>query len=63
MVSSIMSSMAQYKVISGMLEGKNVGDIISDAELEGLNIQALIDGEHISAQLSKSSKTSDDTKE
>jgi len=63
MVSSIMSSMAQYKVISGMLEGKKVGDIVSDAELEGLNIQALIDGEHISTQSSKSSKTSDDTKE
>ena len=63
MVSSIMSSMAQYKVISGMLEGKNVGDIISDAELEGLNIQALIDAEHISTQANKSSKTSDDTKE
>jgi hypothetical protein len=55
--------MAQYKVISGMLEGKNVGDIISDAELEGLNIQALIDAEHISTQANKSSKTSDDTKE
>jgi hypothetical protein len=55
--------MAQYKVISGMLEGKKVGDIVSDAELEGLNIQALIDGEHISTQSSKSLKTSDDTKE
>jgi len=63
MVSSIMSSMAQYKVISGMLEGKKVGDIVSDAELEGLNIQALIDGEHISTQSSKSLKTSEDTKE
>lgn len=39
--------MAQYKVISSRLTDLNEGDIVSDADLSGLNVQALIDGQHL----------------
>ena len=39
--------MAQYKVISGNLAGRQPGDVISDDDLATANVSALIEGEHI----------------
>jgi len=53
-----MSGMAQYKVVSAKLSGKNPGDLISDDELVGVNVDALIEGGHI-APASKNKKNDD----
>lgn len=39
--------MATYKVIADNIAGKNPGDSITDEELEGANIEALLDSGHI----------------
>jgi len=39
--------MANYKVVSELVAGKNPGDTITDQELEGCNIDALIEAGHI----------------
>jgi hypothetical protein len=52
--------MAQYKVMSSMLADLTEGSIISDVDLEGLNVQALIEGGHIdSVAMPKQAKTQD----
>ena len=42
--------MANYKIISDMIPGKKPGDSITDDELDGINVDALIEGGHISAE-------------
>jgi len=39
--------MASYTVSSEILAGKNIGDTISDLELEGCNIEALLAAGHL----------------
>ena len=39
--------MASYKVISELVAGKQPGDTITDQELEGSSIEALIEAGHI----------------
>jgi hypothetical protein len=39
--------MATYKVTSELVAGKSLGDTITDDELQGLSIEALISGGHI----------------
>lgn len=47
--------MANYKVVSEIVAGKQPGDTITDQELEGCNIEALIEAGHIVGE-SKSNK-------
>jgi hypothetical protein len=52
--------MANYIVTSNRLDGLKRGDVISDKDLEGCNIDHLLDAGHISTQqLKKSAKTKD----
>lgn len=39
--------MASYKVISDLVAGKQPGDTITDEELLGCNVEALIEGGHV----------------
>jgi hypothetical protein len=39
--------MASYKVISNRVVGKKAGDAITDEELAGANIEALIEAGHL----------------
>lgn len=39
--------MTTYKVISDNLSGHQAGDTVTDEDLAGVNIAALIDGGHI----------------
>lgn len=55
-----MSGMASYKVLSNRIAGKKAGDLISDEELAGANVEALIEGEHLALVTSK--KKNDDPK-
>lgn len=48
--------MASYKVISDLVDGKNPGDTITDDELVGCNVDALIAAGHISGEPSKPNK-------
>lgn len=48
--------MTQYKVTSVRLAGKKVGDTVSETDLEGANIAALIEAGHIAEIGSKSKK-------
>lgn len=47
--------MASYKVLSDLVTGKKPGDTITDDELLGCNVEALIAGGHIAAD-TKSTK-------
>lgn len=47
--------MANYKVISDRLGELKQGEIVSEADLSGANIEALIAGEHL-AVINKPSK-------
>lgn len=47
--------MTTYKVLSNKLVWPQ-GTTISDKELDGLNVQALVDGGHIKAENSKPTK-------
>lgn len=47
--------MATYKVIADNVSGKTVGDTITDEELNGCSVEALISGGHI--EPAKSTKT------
>lgn len=42
-----------YRVTSDNLEGRKQGDIVTDDDLNGLNIDALIEGEHITKNTTK----------
>jgi len=48
--------MAQYKVTSHRLAGKKVGDTVSETDLEGANISALVEAGHIAEIGSKLKK-------
>lgn len=48
--------MAQYKVTSHRLVGHNEGSLVSDNDLVGANINALIEAGHIAEVGSKSPK-------
>lgn len=39
--------MASFTVSSELIAGKNLGDTISDVELEGCNIAALLEAGHL----------------
>ena len=45
--------MATYKVISELVSGKSPGDTITDEELEGCSVDALIAAGHISKTQNK----------
>ena len=45
--------MAQYKLISDRLSIGTTGDIVDDKALEGLNVEALIEGGHIEPTAAK----------
>jgi len=45
--------MANYIVTSNRLVGYEPGDVITDADLEGANIDALIEAGHLSTQSAK----------
>jgi hypothetical protein len=47
--------MASYKVIAENISGKNPGDTITDEELDGCSVEALISGGHI--EIAKTTKT------
>lgn len=48
--------MASYKVASDMIAGKATGDTITDEELEGCNIAALVEAGHITGATTTSTK-------
>lgn len=50
--------MKKFKVLSNRLAGKNAGDVIDANDLEGANIEALLQGGHI--EVLKESKKSDE---
>lgn len=52
--------MASYKVLSNRVSGKKAGDLISDEELAGANVEALIEGGHLALVANK--KKNDETK-
>jgi len=45
--------MASYKVLSDLVDGKTVGDQISDDELQGCDIAALVEAGHLAETTSK----------
>jgi hypothetical protein len=55
--------MANYIVTSARLAGFEPGDIVTDSDLHGSNINALIEGGHISTQTVKKSAKTKDTDE
>lgn len=48
--------MANYKVVSDLVSGKKPGDTITDEELVGCNVDALIEGGHVAAESTKATK-------
>jgi hypothetical protein len=50
-----MSDMKQYKVLADNLSGHKQGDTVSENDLAGANVEALIQGEHIAEIGSKTS--------
>jgi hypothetical protein len=51
--------MTKYTVTSDRLADRSVGDTVLDTDLESLNIDALIDGGHITPVVVASKKSSD----
>lgn len=51
-----MVSMAQFKVVSSRLAGHPQGSVISESDLDGANIAALVEAGHIAEIGSKPSK-------
>ena len=45
--------MANYKVLSDLIDGKNTGETISDDELQGCNIDALLQAGHLAETTTK----------
>lgn len=45
--------MASYKVVSDLVAGKKPGDSITDEELLGCNVEALIAAGHIAGESTK----------
>lgn len=54
--------MTQYKVTSDLVSGKKLGDLVSDNDLAGANISALLEAGHI-AELGSKNKKSDHVKD
>jgi hypothetical protein len=48
--------MASYKVVSDLVAGKNPGDTITDEELLGVNVEALIEAGHIAGETTTKNK-------
>jgi hypothetical protein len=48
--------MANYKVVSDLVDGKKPGDTITDEELLGCNVEALIEAGHLSESTTKKEK-------
>ena len=55
--------MTTYLVTSNRLDGLKRGDTVTDKDLEGFNIEHLIDAGHISTQQAKKSVKTKDTDE
>ena len=55
--------MANYIVTSARLAGFKPGDIVTDSDLDGSSIEALIEAGHISTQSVKKSAKTKDTNE
>lgn len=49
--------MATYKVLSDNFAGKEAGDTVSDSELDGLNVDALIEGGHLAKTTNQTKKS------
>jgi hypothetical protein len=45
--------MASYKVLSDLVDGKTAGDQISDDELQGCDIAALVEAGHLAETTTK----------
>jgi hypothetical protein len=54
-----MVDMAQFKVVSSRLAGHPQGSLVSETDLEGANISALVEAGHIASIGSKPSKIKD----
>lgn len=48
--------MGQYKIVSNKTTLGEIGTFVSDEALNGLNIEALVDGGHIEASATKTVK-------
>ncbi len=48
--------MANYKILSDRIADKKAGDTVTDDELVGLNVDALIEAGHLSEAITKPSK-------
>jgi hypothetical protein len=55
--------MANYLVTSARLAGFKLGDVVTSDDLDGVNIEALIEGGHISTQTAKKPAKTKDTNE
>ena len=55
--------MANYIVTSARLAGFKLGDVVTSDDLDGVNIEALIKGGHISTQTIKKPAKTKDTNE
>jgi hypothetical protein len=55
--------MANYIVTSARLAGFKLGDIVTDSDLDGSSIDALIEAGHLSTQTVKKSAKTKDTDE
>ena len=55
--------MANYIVTSARLAGFKLGDIVTDSDLDGSSIEALIEAGHLSTQTVKKSAKTKDTDE
>ena len=53
--------MTSYMVTSDRLGGFKRGDTVTDKDLEGVDVEALVDGGHISTQSTKKSGKTKDT--
>ena len=48
--------MHSYKVASDRIAGKNIGDTITEQELEGVSVAALLEAGHIVGETTKPTK-------
>lgn len=48
--------MANYKVLSDNFAGRQAGDTVTDEDLDGLNVEALIAAGHLADGSTKASK-------
>jgi len=48
--------MGSYKVLSDLVSGKKAGETITDEELVGCNVDALIEGGHLAVESTSKTK-------